>query len=206
MTIKKELFAAIDNHLLQDQYPSIYLNEVFYLAEFKEYPFNMLLDLKKTEQNPAHHPEGNVWNHTMLVLDEAAKRRVESNNSKVFMWAALLHDIGKPAATTLRNGKLTAYDHDKIGEKLSKKFLLAVDAPETFIEQVSSLVRFHMHILFVVKNMPYGDIKELKNHANLKEVALLGLCDRLGRTGANLEKEKENIKLFLSKLTKKERS
>lgn len=142
----------------------------------------------------------------MLVLDEAAKRRVESNNSKVFMWAALLHDIGKPAATTLRNGKLTAYDHDKIGEKLSKKFLLAVDAPETFIEQVSSLVRFHMHILFVVKNMPYGDIKELKNHANLKEVALLGLCDRLGRTGANLEKEKENIKLFLSKLTKKERS
>lgn len=206
MTIKKELFASIDNHLLQDQYPSIYLNEVSYLAEFKEYPFNMLLDLKKTEQNPAHHPEGNVWNHTMLVLDEAAKRRVESNNSKVFMWAALLHDIGKPAATTLRNGKLTAYDHDKIGEKLSKKFLLAVDAPETFIEQVSSLVRFHMHILFVVKNMPYGDIKELKNHANLKEVALLGLCDRLGRTGANLEKEKENIKLFLSKLTKKERS
>lgn len=206
MTIKKELFAAIDNHLLQDQYPSIYLNEVFYLAEFKEYPFNMLLDLKKTEQNPAHHPEGNVWNHTMLVLDEAAKRRVESNNSKVFMWAALLHDIGKPAATTLRNGKLTAYDHDKIGEKLSKKFLLAVDAPETFIEQVSSLVRFHMHILFVVKNMPYGDIKELKNHTNLKEVALLGLCDRLGRTGANLEKEEENIKLFLSKLTKKERS
>ena len=47
MTIKKELFASIDNHLLQDQYPSIYLNEVFYLAEFKEYPFNMLLDLKK---------------------------------------------------------------------------------------------------------------------------------------------------------------
>ncbi|WP_331655543.1 hypothetical protein, partial [Aminipila sp.] len=98
-----------------------------------------------------------------------------------------------------------AYDHDKIGEKLSKKFLLAVDAPETFTEQVSALVRFHMHILFVIKNMPYSDIKGLKNRTDLHEVALLGLCDRLGRTNSNLQKEEENIGLFLSKLTNKER-
>ncbi|MHC1721665.1 MAG: HDIG domain-containing metalloprotein [Aminipila sp.] len=205
MTVEKKLFTAIDNHLLQDEYPSKYLNEVSNLPEFRQYPFNMLLDLKETEQEPAHHPEGNVWNHTLLVIDEAAKRKDKSINPKVFMWAALLHDIGKPAATRLRHGKLTAYDHDKIGEKLSKKFLLAVDAPETFIEQVCSLVRFHMHILFVVKDMPFGDIKGLKAHANLQEVALLGLCDRLGRTNSDREKEEKTIELFLSKLMKKER-
>lgn len=205
MTVEKKLFTAIDNHLLQDQCPSEYLNELSILPEFMNYPFNMLLDLKETEQEPVHHPEGNVWNHTMLVIDEAARRREKSINSKVFMWAALLHDIGKPATTKLRHGKLTAYDHDKIGEKLCKKFLLAVDAPETFIEQVSSLVRFHMHILFVVKNMPFGDIKGLKAHTNLQEIALLGLCDRLGRTNSDIKKEEENVELFLSKLMEKER-
>ncbi|WP_312092989.1 HDIG domain-containing metalloprotein [Aminipila sp.] len=205
MTVEKKLFHVIDDHLLHEKHPSAYLNEISVLPEFEKYPFNMLLDLKKTEQDPFHHPEGDVWNHTMLVIDEAAKRKMESVNPKVFMWAALLHDIGKPAATKLRRGKLTAYDHDKIGEKLSKKFLLAVDAPETFTEQVSALVRFHMHILFVIKNMPYSDIKGLKNRTDLHEVALLGLCDRLGRTNSNLQKEEENIDLFLSKLTNKER-
>lgn len=202
MTDEKKLFTAIDAHLLQDEYPSEYLNEVADLPEFMDYPFNMLLDLQKTEQDPTHHPEGNVWNHTLLVIDEAAKRKDNSVNPKVFMWAALLHDIGKPAATKLRHGKLTAYDHDKIGEKLCKKFLLAVDAPETFTEQVCSLVRFHMHILFVVKNMPFGDIKGLKARTNLQEVALLGLCDRLGRTNIDTEKEEKNVELFLSKLMK----
>ncbi len=205
MSVEKELFAAIDHHLLQDKRPSAYLKEVSDLPEFKNYPFNMLLDLKETEQEPAHHPEGNVWNHTMLVIDEAAERKDRSNNPKAFMWAALLHDIGKPAATELRNGKLTAYNHDKIGEKLSKKFLLSIDAPETFAEQVSTLVRFHMHILYVVKDMPFGDIKGLKNHTDIHEIALLGLCDRLGRTDADLKKEEETIALFLSKLANKER-
>lgn len=205
MTVQKKLFVTIDTHILQDKNPSEYLDEVSNLPEFKNYPFNMLLVLKKTEQNPKHHPEGNVWNHTMLVVDEAAKRKDKSSNSNVFMWAALLHDIGKPAATKIRNGRITAYDHDKIGEKLSKKFLLAVDAPEKFIQEVCTLVRFHMHILFVNKNMPFGDIKGLKNHANINDVALLGLCDRLGRTDANLEIEEKNIELFLSKLSEKER-
>ncbi|QHI71222.1 HDIG domain-containing metalloprotein [Aminipila terrae] len=205
MTVEKELFAAIDKHILQDTHPSAYLNEVSDLPEFKNYPFNMLLDLKTTEQEPAHHPEGNAWNHTMLVLEEAALRKTQSTNPKVFMWSALLHDIGKPAATMLRHGRLTAYDHDKIGEKLSKKFLLAVDAPETFTEQVSSLVRYHMHILYVVKDMPFGDIHGLRNHTDLKDIALLGLCDRLGRTGSYLKKEEENIDLFFKKLMNKER-
>ncbi len=203
---KKNLFNEIDSHLLHDPYPSKYLNEFSNLLEFKEYPFNMLLDLKSTEQDPKHHPEGNVWNHTMLVVDEASKRKDQSSNPKVFMWAALLHDIGKPATTKVRHGKLTSYDHDKLGKKLTKKFLLTVDTPEAFIEQVSTLVRFHMHILFVTKNLPFGDIKGLKNHANIQDVALLGLCDRMGRIGADLNKEEANIKLFFSNLEKKKGS
>jgi putative nucleotidyltransferase with HDIG domain len=49
----------------------------------------------------------------LLVVDEAAKRKAYSTDQRVFMWAALLHDIGKPASTRLRKGRITAYNHDK---------------------------------------------------------------------------------------------
>lgn len=200
MTKEKKIFNIIETHLLEDETPSIFLKEALKNGDFDEYPFNMLSDLTKAEQNPEHHPEGNVWNHTLLVIDQAAKRRNQSSSPKVFMWAALLHDIGKPAATALVNGRLTAYDHDKIGEKLSKKFLSAVDAPETFIYQVSNLVRFHMHLLFITKNMPFADIKGLKKHTDIHEIALLSLCDRMGRTGSHLKTEEKNVNIFLSKV------
>ncbi|MFV0516915.1 MAG: HDIG domain-containing metalloprotein [Aminipila sp.] len=204
MTSEKKLFELITNHLLQDHEPSVYLNQISNEQAFEAYPFNMLLDLMDTEQDPKHHPEGNVWNHTMLVVDEAAKQKSQSINEKVFMWAALLHDIGKPAATEKRRNRITAYDHDKIGEKLCKKFLLSVDCPLTFTEQVSSLVRFHMHPLFIIKNLPFSDLKGLRSRTNPQEVALLSLCDRMGRTNPSFEKEQENVNLFLSKFSKVE--
>lgn len=60
----------------------------------------MLHRLKGTEQSLLHHPEGDVWNHTLLVVDEAANVKNKSTDAAVFMWAALLHDIGKPDTTT----------------------------------------------------------------------------------------------------------
>ena len=69
----QELYFDIDKHLLEDTKPSDFLNEIYENSLFSEFPFNMLHVLKKTEQSPIHHPEGNVWNHTLLVVDEAAK-------------------------------------------------------------------------------------------------------------------------------------
>ncbi|PKM73619.1 MAG: phosphohydrolase [Firmicutes bacterium HGW-Firmicutes-16] len=194
-----ELFKDIDKHLLEDEKPSVFLNDVYYDDHFKEYPFKMLFDLKSVEQSPIHHPEGNVWNHTLLAVDEAAKLKHKSKNQAAFMWAALLHDIGKATTTRERKGKITSYDHDKVGEELSEKFLLVFMDDEKFITEVSQLIRYHMQILFVVNNLPFADINGMKRNSDINEVALLGLCDRLGRTGYNRNKEEENIELFLRK-------
>lgn len=67
------LYAEIEKHLLNDYNPSKYLNEIYNKPSFRQYPFIMLHKLKQTKQSPKHHPEGNVWNHTLLVVDEAAK-------------------------------------------------------------------------------------------------------------------------------------
>lgn len=197
-TVKK-LYSEIDLRLLRDEAPAEFLNSISMLPEFKAFPFNMLLDLKRTEQSPVHHPEGNVWNHTMLVINEAAKRRDQSAHPRAFMWAALLHDIGKPSTTRERKGRITAYNHDSKGAELSRNFLRAFGEDEDFVNRVAALVRYHMQILYVVKDMPFKDIAGIRGNSDVAEIALLGLCDRLGRTGVDSDFEEEQIKMFIQK-------
>lgn len=192
-----ELFNQIEDHLLQDKKPSVYLTQIYTNPIFRQYPFNMLYELKNTEQSPQHHPEGNVWNHTMLVVDEAAAIKEKSKNKKVFMWSALLHDIGKPSTTKKMKKRITAYDHDKVGAELSKEFLQQFTKDEDFIHDVYGLVRYHMHILFVTKNLPFADIEGMKKTTDIHEIALLGLCDRTGRLNCKRCEEEKNIKKFL---------
>lgn len=195
----KDIYLALNNHLLNDEKPSIFLDEIAENPLFLQSPFSMLSDLKKTEQSPLHHPEGNVWNHTMLVVDEAAKVKTRSKDAAVLMWAALLHDIGKHSTTKVRNGKITSYDHDKVGAKMAKDFLFSFTENESFIEEVSQLIRYHMQLLFVVNEMPFADILGMKRNTDINEVALLGFCDRLGRAKSDRIQEEINIDLFMKK-------
>lgn len=192
-----DLYLNIEHHLLYDSKPSDYLNEIYNNPLFQQYPFDMLYKLKITEQSQKYHPEGNVWNHTLLVVDEAAKLKAKSKDQKVFMWVALLHDIGKYSTTKSRKGKITSYDHDKVGAKLSEEFLLCFVDDKTFIDRVCFLIRYHMQILFVVNNLPFEDIQGMREHTDIYEVALIGLCDRVGRLNSNRRKEEDNIKKFL---------
>lgn len=197
--IKLLLLYEINNHILLDKQPSTFLNSIVNTKIFKEYPFYMLYKLKETEQSPIHHPEGNAWNHTMLVVDEAAKHKNRSRDERAFMWAALLHDIGKAETTKNKKGKITAYNHESVGADLCVKFLQEFTTDDKFIQMVKGLVRWHMQILHVVKDMPFADIKSMKEETDIKEVALLGFCDRMGRTNVDILKEKNNIKIFLDK-------
>lgn len=197
--LKEEFFNNINAHILNDEAPSKYFNEISSSEVFKEYPFNLIYKLKDANQSPKHHPEGNVWNHTMMVLDNAAKLKSKSKDPKVFMWAALLHDIGKPSTTRLKKGRITSYGHDVEGAVLAGKFLEEFTDDKEFINEVVTLVRWHMHILFVVKDLPFGDVDALVKEADIEEVALLGMCDRLGRLGVKREEEEENISVFIKK-------
>ena len=75
------------------------------------------------------------------------------------MWGALLHDLGKAPTTKIRKGKITSYDHDKVGAELCREFLEVFTDDEEFIKQVTALVRWHMQTLFVIKNLPFADVK-----------------------------------------------
>lgn len=199
MSSPQNRFLAIQEHLLHDEAPSRFLNTLLDEPGFREYPFSMLARLRETEQSPRYHPEGNVWNHTMLVVDAAAREKARSKNPTAFLWAALLHDIGKPDTTRVRRGRITSYDHDKAGARLAERFLSEFTDDGEFIQTVAALVRWHMQVLFVTGSLPFGDVAAMKRQTDVNEVALLGLCDRLGRLGADREKEEENIRKFLQK-------
>lgn len=200
MEMGSELFNTITEHLIFNKKPSDYLNQLFDSESFKQWPFPMLGRLKDTEQSKVHHPEGNVWNHTMLVLDEAAAVRENSSDPKAFMWAVLLHDIGKPDTTRIKGEKITAYNHDNVGADLSKEFLEAVTSEQDFIVKVCLLVKYHMHMLYILKNLPFSDKEGLISSVDINDIALLGYCDRLGRKDVNRNEVMEEYRIFYSML------
>ncbi len=188
--------------MLTDEKPSLFIEELVRQGCFKEYPFLMLYRLRETEQSPKYHPEGSAWNHTMMVLDEAAAVRERSRKKEVFMWSALLHDIGKPSTTRNRKGKITSYDHDKVGEELCREFLQYFNCEQAFTDSVSAMVRYHMHMLYVLRKLPYADLKGLLKRVDIYELALLCLCDRLGRTNADQGVEEKEYTEFIQALQK----
>lgn len=199
MMTSNNLFLQVQTHLLKDSKPSNYLNQIGCEPEFQMHPFNMLTEMQDTPQSPKHHPEGSVWNHTMLVVDEAATVKEKSKNPCVFMWAALLHDIGKPATTKIRNHRITSYDHDKIGAELAHEFLNCLTQDQIFIKNVCNVIRYHMHILYVLNNLPFGDIPKMLQTVDIEEIALFGLCDRLGRGHVDRKLEEKQMIKFIKK-------
>lgn len=184
----KEVFFEVDYILLNSPKPSVDIKKLIDEGKFDEKPFIKIKNLENIEQNLIHHPEGNVLNHTLLVVDKASEYKEKSKNKRVFMWAALLHDLGKLTTTKVRKGKITAYGHDLQGEILSRQFLHQLTDDEAFIDDVCILVKHHMQPLFYDKKLPFFKDKEIIEDSDYEEISLLSMADRLGR--ANLCEEK----------------
>ena len=190
----KQLFKKIDDILQNSDKPSVEIKKLIDNGEFNEKPFIKIKNLENIEQNLVHHPEGNVLNHTLLVIDKASQYKDKSKDKRVFMWAALLHDLGKLTTTKERKGKITAYGHDLQGEILARQFLHQITDDEAFINNVCALVKYHMQPLFYDKKLPYFKEKEIINNSDYDEISLLSLADRLGRSNLCDEKIKQEEK------------
>ncbi|MPN32291.1 hypothetical protein SDC9_179769 [bioreactor metagenome] len=141
--------------------------------------------------------------HTQAVADytERIAEMEGCSERRIFLLktAALLHDIGKPETTRERRGKITSYDHDKAGMRLAREFLSALTDDYTLIERVGRLVRYHMQPFFVVKGLPFAEVGAMKRETDVREVALLGYGDRMGRTNSSSQAECACTREFLQK-------
>jgi len=105
--------------------------------------------LQSCPQDPPWHPEGNVWLHTLQVVDMAAmiaqKNMLNSHNREHLVFAALCHDIGKPETTVrYKNGRIGSPGHGQAGVPLSHHFLSRIHAPGRIAKYILPLVREHI--------------------------------------------------------------
>ncbi len=99
-------------------------------------------------QDPVWHPEGDVWEHTLLVCDAAAaiarRDKLIDGERLVLMFGALCHDLGKPGTTKLIEGRWKAHGHCDAGVPLARSFLQSIGCPEEIVERVEPLVAEHL--------------------------------------------------------------
>jgi tRNA nucleotidyltransferase (CCA-adding enzyme) len=76
-----------------------------------------LVPLATCPQEPEWHPEGDVWTHTLMVVDEARARinDLEKGPAVAMMLAAICHDIAKPATTSVIDGRIRSPGHEEAG-------------------------------------------------------------------------------------------
>jgi len=135
---------------LKSQFPSLglrVLEATGWLACFPE-----LHPLRGTPQHPLWHREGDVFEHVAVVVDQMARIAVENDygqNTRLgMMFAALLHDVGKPLTLIEREpGVWLSPGHSEAGVPLVQSFLETMKAPGRLVELVLPLVREHqVHI------------------------------------------------------------
>jgi poly(A) polymerase len=105
------------------------------------------------EQPPEYHPEGDVWVHTMLLLE-----KLKPGVSATLAWGALLHDIGKPA--TFRppdpkkpDDRIRFNGHVEVGVRIAEEILRRLRFSNEETEQIVALVKNHMR---------FGDILQMR--------------------------------------------
>ena len=76
-------------------------------------------------QEPEWHPEGDVWTHSLLVVDQAASslRELSYPKQAALMLAAVSHDFGKPITTAFIDGRIRSRNHEEAGIKPKETFL-----------------------------------------------------------------------------------
>ncbi len=100
--------------------------------------------LEGVEQQPEHHPEGDVFIHTMRMLERMC------HPTKELAWSVLLHDVGKKATFAVgRDGKIHFYGHEKTGAEMSVAILKRLKCPAALISAVERCVAGHMRFAFV---------------------------------------------------------
>lgn len=101
--------------------------------------------LVDVRQDREWHPEGDVWTHTLMVVDEAAAARRGDEDDLALMFGALCHDFGKPATTFVdAAGRVRSPSHAEAGRAPTQAFLERLRAPRELMAKVDALVAHHL--------------------------------------------------------------
>lgn len=121
-----------------------------------------LFALHECPQEAQFHPEGDVWIHTLMVLDQAARLGREREFSPLqrlqLGLAALLHDLGKPSTTRRESGRITAHGHELAGLKPARQWFERHSFGEPIALAVLDCVGKHMRPMQLCREILAGKL------------------------------------------------
>ena len=186
----ERVMGELEKALLKAERPSIFFEELRRMGQLSRW-FPEAEALIGVPQPPRHHPEGDVWRHTMQVLDEAAALREEAKEPLWLLLTALCHDFGKAVTTEEIGGKLHAYGHETEGLALVKAFVTRLTGETKLRQYVLNLTELHMR-----PNMMAAQGAKAKGFMALfdravcpEDLLLLAKADFLGRQGGEAARE-----------------
>jgi poly(A) polymerase len=127
-----------------------------------------IVQMKGVEQPPQFHPEGDVWTHTLMMLE-----RLPHPCSATLAWGALLHDVGKPptfAPPSGPTGRIRFDEHAEVGRRMAEEICRRFRFSNSDTERIAALVANHMR---------FKDVREMKPSTLKRFVRLDGFEEHL---------------------------
>ncbi len=188
----ERIWGELEKLLLQARRPSI----GFTLARELEVVHRLwpeMAALIGCEQEPEWHPEGDVWIHTLMVIDQARARidLLIHPEQVIIMLGAVCHDFGKPSTTAFIDGRIRSIGHEEGGVAPATAFLdrlniQSVDGVDVR-RDVLGIVAHHLKPGMwhkVREEVGDGAFRRLAQKVNLELLAVLAKADCTGRTGS----------------------
>ncbi len=187
----ERIWGELEKLLLGSSRPSVGLTLALELGVIERL-FPELAALIGCKQEPEWHPEGDVWTHTLLVVDQAASSLKELSHPKqsTLMLAAISHDFGKPSTTAFIDGRIRSRNHEEAGIKPTETFLDRINIHSLHgydvRQQILGLVAHHLTPGMWHKapdGVTDGAFRRLARKVDLELLAVLAKADCRGRTG-----------------------
>jgi poly(A) polymerase len=132
--------------------------------------------MKGTPQSPDYHPEGDVFQHTMLLL-----RHLKAP-SETLAYGCLLHDVAKPLCVRQEAHRITFYGHTERGAEIAEAILKRLKRSRTVWDRVAYLVRNHLRLVQAPK-MRLSTLKRFLREDGIDELLELARIDALSSNG-----------------------
>lgn len=133
-------------------------------------------EMKGVEQSPEHHPEGDVFKHTLLTLCHLEKP------TETLAYGCLLHDVGKPVCFRKEADRITFYGHTDRGAEMAQAILKRLKRGRAVWERVAYLVKNHLRHTQAPK-MRLSTLKRFLREEGIDELLELARVDALSSSG-----------------------
>ncbi len=132
--------------------------------------------MKGVEQTPDYHPEGDVFAHTLLLLEQL------DQPTETLAYGCLLHDVAKPVCMRKEDGRITFYGHMERGAEMAVAILQRLKRSRDTWERVAYLVRNHLRHT-QAPNMRMSTLKRFLAEDGIAELLELTRIDALAANG-----------------------